>query len=65
MCSGSLILDIMHKGVLQYEAKLMLQYLINIENYLTLDMFNTKLENLELSTGNYKTRNGMECNRTN
>ena len=36
------------EGVLQYEVKLMLQYMINIENHFTLHMFNSKLENLEL-----------------
>lgn len=52
VCDGSLIPDIMHdvlEGVLQYEVKLMLQYMITIEQYFTLDMVNTKLENLELS----------------
>ena len=51
VCNGSLIPDIMHdvlEGVLQYEVKLMLQYMINIESYFTLNMFNSKLENLEL-----------------
>ena len=36
------------EGVLQYEVKLMLQYMIIIESYFTLNMFNSKLENLEL-----------------
>ena len=52
VCDGFLIPDIMHdvlEGVLQYEVKLMLQYMITIERYFTLDMVNTKLENLELS----------------
>jgi len=49
--NGALIPDIMHdvlEGVLQYEVKLMLQYMIVVESYFTLDMFNLKLENLEL-----------------
>ena len=57
--NGSLIPDIMHdvlEGVLQYEVKLMLQHMITIENYFTLDMFNTKLENLELSTAESNNR---------
>ena len=51
VCNGSLIPDIMHdvlEGVLQYEVKLMLQHMINIESYFTLNTFNSKLENLEL-----------------
>ena len=59
VCNGSLIPDIMHdvlEGMLQYEAKLMLQHLINTENYFTLDMFNTKLENLELGTAEFRNR---------
>ena len=38
------------EGVLQYEVKLMLQHMITIEQYFSLDMVNTKLENLDLST---------------
>ena len=51
VCDGSLVPDIMHdvlEGLLQYEVKLMLQYMINVESYFTLDMFNSKLENLDL-----------------
>lgn len=58
VCNGALIPDIMHdvlEGVLQYEAKLMLQYMINVENYFSVDMFNSKLQNLEL--GNTESKN--------
>lgn len=53
VCNGALIPDIMHdvlEGVLQYEVKLMLRYMINTENYFSLDLFNSKLQNLELSS---------------
>ena len=59
VCDGSLIPDIMHDmldGVLQYEVKLMIQYMITIEHYFTLDMVNTKLENLDLGTSESKNR---------
>ena len=41
--------------MLQYELKLMLQYMINLEDYFTLETFNSKLENLEL--GNVESKN--------
>ena len=50
VCSGALIPDIMHdilEGALQYEVKLMLQVMIRAENYFTLDMFNSWLENID------------------
>lgn len=59
VCDGSLIPDIMHdllEGVLQYEVKLMLQYMINLENYFTLETLNSKLQNLELSNAESKDR---------
>ena len=59
VCNGSLIPDIMYdvlEGVLQYEVKLMLQHLITTENCFTLNMFNTKLENLELGTAESNNR---------
>ena len=62
VCDGSLIADVMHdllEGVLQYEVKLMLQYMINVENYFTLHMFNSKLENLEL--GRIDSNNRPTC----
>lgn len=58
VCNGALIPDVMHdvlEGVLQYEVKLMLHYMIN-ENYFSLDMFNSKLQNLELSTTESKNK---------
>ena len=51
VCNGSLIPDIMHdvlEGALQYEVKLMLQFMINHEGYFTLETFNSCLVNLEL-----------------
>lgn len=59
VCNGSLIPDIMHdvlEGVLQYEVKLMLRYMINVENYFSLDVFNSKLRNLELSSTESKNK---------
>lgn len=59
VCDGSLIPDVMHdilEGMLQYEVKLLLQYLVNFENYLTLDILNSKLENVELSSVESKNR---------
>ena len=35
------------KGALQYEVKLMLQFMINHEGYFTLEIFNSHLVNLE------------------
>ena len=59
VCNGALIPDIMHdvlEGILQYEAKLMLQYMINVENFFSVNMFNSKLRNLELSSAESKNR---------
>ena len=36
------------EGALQYEVKLMLQFMINHEGYFTLEIFNSYLVNLEL-----------------
>ena len=36
------------EGALQYEVKLMLQFMINHEGYFTLEVFNSHLVNLEL-----------------
>lgn len=50
VCSGALIPDIMHdilEGALQYEFKLMLQVMTRTENYFTLDIFNSRLENTD------------------
>ena len=50
VCCGSLIPDIMHdilEGALQYEVKLMLQVMIRVENYFTLNTFNSRLENID------------------
>ena len=59
MCDGSLIPDIMHdvlEGVLQYEVKLMLHQMINVDNYFTVEMLNSRLQNLELSSTESKKR---------
>ena len=51
VCDGSLLPDIMHdllEGVMQYETKLLLQYMVNSKKYFTLVEFNSRLENLEL-----------------
>lgn len=53
VCNGSLIPDIMHdvlEGALQYEIKLMLQFMISHEGYFTLEVFNSSLVNLELGS---------------
>lgn len=50
-CSGALVPDIMHdlfEGVLQYEAKLVLQRCINQQKYFSLSMLAQKLECVEL-----------------
>lgn len=57
VCNGSLIPDVMHdvlEGSLQYETKLLLQYMINTAHYFTLDDFNMRLENMELGHMEYK-----------
>lgn len=59
VCDGSLLPDIMHdvlEGVLQYEAKLMLQVMVSKENYFTLDELNSRIENFELGYMESKNR---------
>ena len=59
MCDGSLIPDLLHdilEGMLQYEVKLLLQYFVNFESYLTLDTLNSKLHNTELGSVEAKNR---------
>ena len=51
VCSGSLLPDVMHdllEGALQYEMKLLLQFMIDSEQYFTLEKLNSRLENVEL-----------------
>jgi len=51
MCNGSLLPDVIHdvlEGTLQYEAKLMLNYMIFTEEYFTVDHLNSRISNLEL-----------------
>ena len=51
VCSGALLPDVMHdilEGALQYEIKLMLKVMIYEEEYFTLDILNSRLENIEL-----------------
>ena len=59
MCNGSLVPDVMHdilEGALQYEVKLMLQFMIDTEKYFTLEELNTRLEHIELGYMEYKDR---------
>lgn len=51
VCDGALFPDIVHdllESTLQYEVKLMLQVMINEEDYFTLDHLNTRIENVDL-----------------
>lgn len=51
LCSGVLLPDAMHdllEGVLQYEAKLILQHCILEQSYLSYDAFSDRLERIEL-----------------
>lgn len=51
VCDGVLIPDVMHdllEGALQYEVKLLLRHFIQTECYFSLDIFNSRLTNLEL-----------------
>ena len=51
VCNGSLVPDVMHdilEGALQYEVKLMLQFMVDTERYFTLNELNTRLEHAEL-----------------
>lgn len=57
--SGSLIPDIMHdvlEGVLQYEAKLLLQQIISSDHYCTLVDLNNQIESIELGYSEVKSR---------
>ena len=50
VCCGSLIPDITHdilEGALQFEVKLMIQVMTREENYFTLNIFNSQLENID------------------
>ena len=67
VCDGSLLPDIMHdllEGVLQYEAKLMLQTFVNDKKYFTLEEFNSRLENLELGYTESKNRPTLISHKT-
>ena len=44
------------EGALQYEVKLMLQFMIDTEKYFTLEELNTRLEHIELGYMEYKDR---------
>ena len=51
MCDGTLLPDLMHdilEGALQYEVKLMLQVMINVEGYFSIDELNSHMQHLEL-----------------
>ena len=59
VCNGSLVPDVMHdifEGALQYQVKLMLQFMIDTEKYFTLEELNTRLEHIELGYMEYKDR---------
>ena len=59
LCNGSLVPDVMDdilEGALQYEVKLMLQFMIDTEKYFTLEELNTRLEHIELGYMEYKDR---------
>ena len=58
VCNGALIPDIMHdvlESILQYEAKLMLQYMINVENFFLLTCLTQSYETLNLAVQNQRT----------
>ena len=44
------------EGALQYEVKLMLQWMIESAHYFTLDDFNSRLENIEFGYMESKSR---------
>lgn len=51
VCSGGLLPDIFHdvlEGVMPFELKLLLKYLIFQEKYFTLEQLNTAIQNIEL-----------------
>ena len=51
VCEGGLLPDVMHdvlEGVLQYEVKIMLQTMVEVEHYLTLNELNSRLGRVEL-----------------
>lgn len=51
VCSGALVPDVMHdvlEGVLQYEAKLLLQHCVFVERYFTVDTLQHLIESFEL-----------------
>ena len=51
LCSGCLVLDILHdvlEGALQYEAKLLLKHCILTEKYFNLDHLNQLIDTFEL-----------------
>ena len=67
VCDGSLLPDIMHdvlEGVLQYEVKLLLQFIVDIERYITLEEFNSRLEHVELGYMEVKDRPTLISVRT-
>lgn len=66
VCDGSLLPDVMHdllEGVLQYEVKLLLHYMI--ENCcLTLQEFNSRLENVHLGYMEFKNKQTLVSGKT-
>lgn len=59
MCDGSLLPDMMHnllEGALQYEVKLMLQLMIHLQGYFSIDELNPRLQHLELGYMEFNNR---------
>ena len=59
MCEGGLVPDVMHdllEGALQYEVKILIREMTHIEEYFTLDLFNTRLTTTELGYMEVKDR---------
>ena len=52
------------EGALQYEAKLMLQWMIESAHYFTLDDFNSRLENIEFGYMESKSRPSIVSGKT-
>ena len=67
MCDGTLLPDLMHdilEGALQYEVKLMLQVMINVEGYFSIDELNSNMQHLELGYMENSNRPTLLSNKT-
>lgn len=59
VCEGGLVPDVMHdllEGALQYEVKILIKEMTRVEEYFTLDLFNTRLTTTELGYMEVKDR---------